>query len=108
MKSKGRSFLEDSYDRDTRTRKNSNSFRKSQETFIEEVGLIPDKFGNPIGIGDFVQIKLADGKTLTEGEIIDVNRGNMLTVSYDDLETNESITVTNIKASTVSASRCRH
>lgn len=112
MKSKDRSFLEDSYDINVRSKKKSKQFHsssnKNKESFFEEIGLMSDKFGNPIGIGDFVQIKSIDNTSNIEVEIIDVNRGGNLTVSYDNLLTNESVVITDIKANTVKATKLRH
>lgn len=88
MKSKNKSFLDE---------RGSNSKKKHtklhdfyhQNNMFDEAGLVTDKLGNPVNIGDLVHANIKETGALLECEVVEIHAGNTLTVIYDDAVTNE-------------------
>lgn len=90
MKSKDKFSLEDDYTSSRKKHTKCQEFaskRKFDDTF--EPGLVTDKLGQIINIGDIVQTKLKGCKQLIPCEVIEIHAENTLTVIHDDLESNQ-------------------
>jgi hypothetical protein len=84
MKSKDRFFVDEDYG-------NVHTKKKDKFGTPSRGGLVTDKFGNSIRLGDFVQATLKDGTILNECEVIEINSGSMLTLVLDDGESTKEI-----------------
>lgn len=83
MKSKDRFFADEDF-ANVHTKK-KNKFGNSHR------GLVTDKFGNSIRLGDFVQTTLKDGTILSECEVVEISNGNVLTLILEDGETTKEV-----------------
>lgn len=76
MKSKDKFFVDEDY--------NFHSKKKDKFGNSSRGGLVTDKFGNSIRLGDFVQTTLKDGTFCTECEVVKINNGSILDLMLDD------------------------
>ena len=89
MKAKDRFVLEDDYTSSKKKHTKCHEFaNKKKNTHVDEPGLVTDKLGQLINIGDVVQARVKGHKQTVECEVVKVHPGNTLTVIYDDIQTN--------------------
>jgi hypothetical protein len=65
-------------------------FAEKKKTAFEQIGAVTDIYGNLLKVGSIVEFSSLT-ETL-EGEIVKIHSNNVLTVLYDDVETNKITT----------------
>lgn len=73
------------------------SYRPEIAEFVE-TGIVTDKFGNPINIGDVVKTFINEKKELLECEVIEIHAGDILTVIHDSERTDNQVVTYNVQA----------
>lgn len=85
MKSKDKFFVDEDYN-------TSSSKKKDKFGKVPQRGILTDKLGNPIRLGDLTQVTLRDGSFLNECEVIDIHNGMVTVVGEEIDEMGEFIT----------------